>query len=1274
MNDPNRTTKWIVVIALVVLSLALLYPPDRKLKGGIDLVGGTSLLYEIDTTGLQSQDTANLSTRVMGILKDRVDPKGQLNLEWRPVGSTRLEVRMPRPPKAALERRARYNETIDQIQAMNLSRRDIEEALGATENRDAQLKALERGLATRAEPIQKVATTYDALQVARSGPTDPAAVDAASKAYEDAMSALMATNLPVARVTDVLDLPVGETRNEQFEKLRKEFPSFDGGEMGSATGKLITKAIRAYDDWAAYKAELEDPSDLKRRLKGAGVLEFRILADRDRGSPDRISVPGNPTLAQPISRYTQQLASQGARPKAGDAFRWFPVDDILKFMHADNMEGLRAMKDRPGGPIIEEYAGRWYVLMHDTPEYRMIKSTGQGPSWELRSAFPDRNPLTGENVVSFVLNPRGGQLFGELTGKNVDRQLCILLDQQAISFARINERITEHCQISGRFTQEQVARLVSVLEAGSLPARLKDIPLSEQTIGPSLGETNRRHGMIASISGLLLVAVFVVFYYGFIGGGTVVIALSLNLLFTLAIMSMMQATFTLPGIAGLLLSVGMAIDANVLIFERIREERARGVPFKKALMLGYDKAFTAILDGNITVLITSIILGFVGSEEIKGFAITLGIGVSISMFTALTVTKLIFTTLASRGLLNDFSMRKLIGVPNIDWIGLRRIFWPASLAVVGIGMAAFLWMAGVKSDSFFDIEFIGGTSVQVDFKPNVVMSDEDVRDAIRATGAGSASAVTWLEQSAAELEKASIRPGTVPGQFVLSSETLTGDELAALMRAALDVMVEQRDGIRTSSHEATFMGKGGLLTEQTLRAAVANAADGAREAATRLRGARIQSVGQKTAEGKNLSYEIVTVETNRPLVQQAILSTLGDKLAVQRAVRFQPVVDEALTNQPFFVVETEDHYLSDILTTDAQFDIRRFRGGVVVEARLEKDETPITVEEFESRLREVGLTPEFEQFRTRESAVFPLGASQQVDGKPGYNHFAVAAVDDALHYEDNRDQWTDVVAPSVLHQVEAALGIEKSLSKVVQFAPQIAGQTARRAIFATILAALGIGAYVWMRFGTKEFALAVLVTLVHDVCIVLGAIAVSHWLYRFFFGQWLMIDDFRFDLTVLAAVLTIIGYSLNDTIVVFDRIRETRGKSGSLSASLINTSINQTMSRTVLTGMLVFLTVITLYIFGGEGIHGFAYVMLVGTLIGAYSTVAVSVPLVYHPKLLYNVATIAAALILIGLIALISKSLMATLVAGAIILIGAGVIMVRSNSRYDSDMLAGQPA
>ncbi|MFQ5493976.1 MAG: hypothetical protein ACE5EX_01215, partial [Phycisphaerae bacterium] len=500
--------KWVTVILMVVLALYLLYPPSEKLKGGIDLVGGTSLLFEIDTTGLDPGQQKNLSSRVMAILKDRVDPKGQLNLEWRPVGNTRLEIRMPQPPKEALARRAAYNETLDRIKARNLRRFDIESALGASgPQRQSRLDALIGGAPERRALLDALITAFDQHAQAQAG-GDPGTIEPARQAYEKAMHDLLATSLPLRRLTDILALPPDERREAQLAKLRKEFPSYDRGDDSDPEGKLLTAAVSAYDAWAKNKADLEDPSDLKRRLRGAGVLEFRILADRDPTSPGFTQTPNEPSLRQPISRYTEQLAQFGPRPKAGDRYRWFEVDDVVKFMHLDSLADFDAQKDSPSQPIVERYTGRYYVLAHNDAQYGLLKSRTKR-SWKLRDAFPDRNQLTGENVVSFRLDPRGGQRFGELTGDNINRSLCIMLDNKAMSHAVIQSRITTHGQISGRFTAEKVQDLVRIMEAGSLPARLIETPLMENTMGPSLGETNRRKGMQAAIWGTVSVMLFI---------------------------------------------------------------------------------------------------------------------------------------------------------------------------------------------------------------------------------------------------------------------------------------------------------------------------------------------------------------------------------------------------------------------------------------------------------------------------------------------------------------------------------------------------------------------------------------------------------------------------------------------------------------------------------------------------------------------------------------------------------------------------------------------
>ncbi|MCO6439070.1 MAG: protein translocase subunit SecD [Phycisphaerae bacterium] len=1215
MNDPNRTMKWLLVIGLVVLSIVILYPPQEKLKGGIDLVGGTSLLFEIDTSGLKGAELDNLSARVMEILKQRVDPQGQLNLEWRPVGNTRLEIRMPRPPKEALERRDAYNETLEQIQDMNIARFDVESALNEpVGERDQALDGLVRDVDERKPLIDELKTAFDAYRAAQAT-GDPEATDAASQKYEVAMGRLLRTSLPVNRLTDILPLPEGK-RTEELDRLRGDFVSY---------GPAIEKVVTAYDQWAKNKAELEDPSDLKRRIRGAGVLEFRILADRDPASPQNTTAP-----VEPISKYVEQLQQRGPRPRAGDLYEWFPVENILRFTHLNSLDEVEQAKNDPGRPILEEYAGKYYVLMNAGSQYSMLQSGKAGARWSLIRAIADQDYMTGQNVVVFSLDPRGGQLFSELTGNNVGRQLCIMLDGQAMSHARINERISTTCQISGRFTPEQVFELKRILEAGSLPARVKETPLSENTIGPSLGETNRQKGMTASVVALICVVVFMLIYYGFVGGGMADVALALNLLFVLAAMALMQATFTLPGIAGLILTVGMAVDANVLIFERFREERDRGVVFKKALNTGYDKAFSTIFDANITTLITCFILGFVGSEEVKGFAIVLGIGIATSMFTALFVTRLVFNTLISAGWLNDLRMLRLIGHPQIDWMGWWKAFVPFSLTAVGLGLFLFIGEAAENREALFDIEFLGGTSVQVDLKPGQEMKDTAMVKAITSTEGDGAAA--WLRDTAQAVEQANISASVEPGVFEITSDKLNGDTLLTMARPALEPLAE-REGLVANGNTLRLIAKNATMDESVVRSALNTAARDVRLAVDRIRTAKVQSVGELGKGNVAHSFEIVTTETNRNLVEEAIFAAIGPKLDIQQALDFQLVTDKELTREPFFVVESQDHYLSDVIGGDAPYDIRRFRGGVAIQVQLDPRGPALTTDEFEKRVRQVGLQPEFEQFRTLESAIFPLGPAVDTPEGKGYHEFATLAVDDQLLYEDAPELWTENLARTRLAQIEAALGSEKSFSKIVAFAPQIAVQTKNRAIFAVVLALVAISAYLWLRFGSKEFGLAASVCLVHDVSITLGLLALSQFIYKTFIGEALMLSDFKIDLPMIASLLTLIGYSLNDTIVVFDRIRENRGKSGTITASLINMSINQTLSRTLLTSGTTLLVVLLLYTLGGDGVHGFAFALLAGIIIGTYSSIGVAAPLLLVPVFLRRIVIAIITLAVIGIIA-----------------------------------------
>ena len=252
---------------------------------------------------------------------------------------------------------------------------------------------------------------------------------------------------------------------------------------------------------------------------------------------------------------------------------------------------------------------------------------------------------------------------------------------------------------------------------------------------------------------------------------------------------------------------------------------------------------------------------------------------------------------------------------------------------------------------------------------------------------------------------------------------------------------------------------------------------------------------------------------------------------------------------------------------------------------------------------------------------------------------------------------------SVLDQVDAALGSEKSLSKVLQFAPQIAGQTRIRAVFAMFLALAAIASYIWIRFGNKDYGFAVIVALVHDVIITLGFLGLSHYIFQTSIAKALLIEDFKVDLPMVAAILTVIGYSMNDTIVVFDRIRENRGRAGSLNPKLINASINQTLSRTILTSLTSFFVVFVLYIFGGRGVHGFAVALMIGIVAGTYSTIAIASTLVYQPRVLGRIFMTIVLLGLLGMVMLVTTDFTARLVLGGIVLVGCGISVLRGERR-----------
>ncbi len=323
-------------------------------------------------------------------------------------------------------------------------------------------------------------------------------------------------------------------------------------------------------------------------------------------------------------------------------------------------------------------------------------------------AGPGFDHQTGEPIVTFRFNSRAGKAFGNWSLNNVGELFAIVVDNKVISAPSIREPILGGSgQISGSFTVESSTILAVQIASGALPAKL--VPLEQRTVGPELGADSIAAGKIACLIGLLLVIIFMIVVYGKFGVYANV-ALIVNLALILGILSALGATLTLPGIAGIVLTIGMAVDANVLIFERIREELEASKGAARSIETGYEKALTAIIDANITTLIAALILYAMGSGPVKGFAVTLGIGIVTSVFTAFFVTRLMVVQWFEMKRPKTFKITLLELIRNgtkINFLGGRKIALIAST----IGMVASLGLFAINGLNY-GIDFKGGTMVE----------------------------------------------------------------------------------------------------------------------------------------------------------------------------------------------------------------------------------------------------------------------------------------------------------------------------------------------------------------------------------------------------------------------------------------------------------------------------------------------------------------------------------------------------------------------------------
>jgi SecD/SecF fusion protein len=768
----------------------------------------------------------------------------------------------------------------------------------------------------------------------------------------------------------------------------------------------------------------------------------------------------------------------------------------------------RVLKDKEQGKQYE-----YFVLVRDPLKGQEI--TGD----YLSRAQPGQAASGSRRAIDFTFSAEGGNLFWDLTTKNkptgsresgFKRHLAIIFDGQVTSAPVLNEPIRTNGQITGEFTEQEVNDMVRILRAGALPATLKKNPVSQNTMGATLGADTIEKGTWSVLWAFVAVMAFMVLYYRF-AGFVACVALMANLLLTVAFMVLVQAAFTLPGLAGLVLMLGMAVDANVLIYERLREERERGASLALAIRNGYDRAFPTIIDTHLTSIFTAIVLYVVGNDQLKGFGISLTVGLIISLFTSLYMTRTLFEIWLYKGWIKDLNffggLVRLLHARQWDFMAIRYYWFTATVILTILGAGLFVYRLDSAPErgkiSVLNIDFIGGTAYTAEL--------EHAKDI-------------------SELRR------------LLENPPPQGDPPEAT--PVLPDMSVEPIYTRGSSTPTFF----------TVRTSEKNV--------------------QKVAD--YVSRCLVDKESHKSLLKKILIKgfkVLGPTEAELTFANAKGETDYASPAQVSMIVGE----------AFASRDLPRSGFSVDKIDKAQNKDVPDRYSALKVRLNEPMSEKEVD--RILKDAKVPASG---------------------MSLKEKRQK----VLTLILKDVQAQFARAPQPERLENFDKQLAASTQQRAIYAILASWIAILLYLWFRFGSWTFGAATVLCLIHDLFFTLGAIAVCHYVYKtWFFGNLLGIHDFKIDLPSVAALLTLVGYSVSDTIVVFDRIREVRGKNPLLTPKIINDSVNQTLTRTLLSSMTVWVVVIVLYIWGGEGVKLFAFVMVVGVIVGTYSSIYIASPL-----------------------------------------------------------------
>ena len=455
----------------------------------------------------------------------------------------------------------------------------------------------------------------------------------------------------------------------------------------------------------------------------------------------------------------------------------------------------------------------------------------------------------------------------------------------------------------------------------------------------------------------------------------------------------------------------------------------------------------------------------------------------------------------------------------------------------------------------------------------------------------------------------------VPGEINAYRVILPGMSAARLAALVAEPLEDEglltRGGVDTGAvRDEITVSIRGETTPETLKTFINRLAADAPRIRNQLQQVNVSSVQDLESTAQvGAVWGITTTVTNKRLVQHVLESAMVDQLRRQPSVNFRFV---GSGNLPFAVTARRlGEVIPNLPPTVAGRDVTNYLDGVAL--YFDDLDPPQSPESLTAQIRNMRLQPDYQDLPWREFEVIGVTPTDQTDMDGHVTHSAVIVLvtDPVTSYTVGTETWASALAEPERRLVEDTLRTEQSLRKVSQFKPQVAVQAQLKATMALMLSWSMIIGYLWLRFGRVSYGLAGVAALVHDVLIALAFVGISGWIggIKHPIGNFFLIEDFHINMTVVAAFLTIIGYSINDTIVVFDRIREIRGRMGTVTADVINRAINQTLARTIMTSGTTLLVLLVMYILGGSSIRGFNYCVIIGILTGTYSSIAVAAPL-----------------------------------------------------------------